>query len=174
VLARHRLDYVIVGSVAARFYGLELEPGDLDIVPAVDRANLERLLAVIEAIEGWPQGPFGDWRRQPNGEWKWLERPTTRAELEAWSPDVNDVNTFDALCTSRFGNLDIVPMVNGTHTELKLRAVLVRAEEHEVWVAHVDDLLARLTVPRRPKDAVRVRALREFQRRQRRPSSPDG
>jgi hypothetical protein len=38
-------------------------------------------------------------------------------------------------------------------------------EVAEVQVAHVDDLLARLTVPRRKKDVARVKRLRELQRK---------
>ncbi len=165
MLSGHGLDYVIVGSVAARCHGLELEPADLDIVPAPDRANLERLLAVLAEIEAWPQGPFGHWERQSNGEWKWFQRPTAREELEAWAPNAGDVATFDALCTSRCGNLDVVPVINSTYAELKPRAVRVHADGHDLWVAHPDDLLARLTVPRREKDIARVQALRQLQRR---------
>jgi hypothetical protein len=40
----------------------------------------------------------------------------------------------------------------------------MNVQGYEVWVAHVDELLAALTVPRRKKDVSRVRDLREVQR----------
>ena len=45
------------------------------------------------------------------------------------------------------------------------RAEKLPAYNQLIWVAHVDDLLATLTIPRRPKDANRVRQLREIQYR---------
>jgi len=35
----------------------------------------------------------------------------------------------------------------------------------ELAIAHIDDLLAKMTCPRRPKDVARVAALRAIQRR---------
>ena len=43
VLLRHRVDFVLIGGVAATLHGSNLRTGDLDICPARDPANLERL-----------------------------------------------------------------------------------------------------------------------------------
>ena len=164
-LDRHGVDYVVTGSYAACLYGVDLQPGDLDIVPAADRENLQRLIQLIQDVEGWPQGPFGTWTQKPDGEWKWIARETSPEEIAAWSPDPGNVRSFDALLTSRFGNLDLVPWVTGTYEVLRPRATHHEVFDCTVWAAHIDEILARLTVPRRDKDQARVAALREIQRR---------
>jgi hypothetical protein len=57
-----------------------------------------------------------------------------------------------------------VPDLSGGYDALIGRAIKITAYDHQVWVAHVDELLAALTVPRRKKDVSRVRQLREIQR----------
>ena len=106
VLASHQARYIIVGSVAAQLYGAEVQPGDFDIVPALELDNLTRL-----------------------------------------------------------GNFDVVPELVGDYETLMQRARKMKVQGQEVWVTHVDELLAALTIPRRQKDVSRVRQLREIQRR---------
>ncbi len=84
--------------------------------------------------------------------------------LAAWRPDVDDPSTFDHLFLTRYGNFDVVPALAGEYTSLMARAVRRPAFGGELWVPHLDDLLAPLTRPRRPKDAPRVTALRAIQR----------
>jgi len=164
VLRSHDVQFVVTGSVAALLHGVELDPGDLDIVPELTIGNLERLLGALKELEARPAGPFGAWTAQPNGELKWITRPTTQENIEAWVPDVHDVSSLDHQYRTRLGNLDVVPSVTGTHEVLKRRATQVSASGQKLWVAHIDDILARLTVPRRDKDAPRVAALRKIQR----------
>lgn len=164
ILEAHGVTFVLGGSVAAMVYGAVLVPGDLDVVPDRDPANLERLVGVIQAVDGRPAGPFGRWEMQSDGERKWIARPTTPQELAAWTPDPGDIASLDHLLRTRHGNLDIVPEILGTYAHLMERAVRLDAFGCTVWMAHVDDLLARLTVPRREKDVPRVQALRAAQR----------
>lgn len=164
-LRDHGVLHVVVGSVGAKLLGVDVQPGDLDVVPATDAANLARLIEVLRAIEARPRGPFGQWAVRADGEWRWTPRDTTPEDLAAWRPDPLDPGTLDHLFASRHGNLDIVPVIAGRYEELAGRAVTRPYGALEVVVAHVDDLLARLTVPRRPKDAARVDALRGIQRR---------
>ena len=58
------------------------------------------------------------------------------------------------------GNFDVVPEVSGTYDALMQRAIRLPAYGQAIWVAHVDDLLATVTVPRRTMDIPRVQALR--------------
>jgi hypothetical protein len=169
-----QVQFVITGSVAAQLHGIEVEPGDLDIVPATDTANLERLVRVLSVLEARPAGPFGEWTTLTNGEMKWIARPTTEEEIRAWMPRVDDVSSLDHCYRSRFGNFDVVPRVTGTYEVLMRRAVQIPAFGHTPWVAHIDELLARLTVPRRDKDAVRVAQLREVQRNAAQQPAADG
>lgn len=164
VLLAHGVDFFVAGSCAALAHGVPLEPGDLDIVPDTAIANLERLAAAIADLEGRPPGPFGAWNELPGGEWRWVSRETKPEEIAAWRPDPADPDSFDHSLRTRLGNLDVVPRISGSFAELAPRAVERELAGRTVRVVHVHDLLARLTVPRREKDAERVRALRAIQR----------
>ena len=76
-----------------------------------------------------------------------------------------DASTFDHLYRSRLGNFDVVPEVCGTYDTLVKRAVPMNAWGYDIRVVHIDELLAAVTLPRRPKDVPRVRQLRDIQRR---------
>lgn len=170
VLEMHSVRYVLTGSVAAHIYGVQIgEPGNLDITPALDRDNLQHMAAALRMIEARidPDEPAGHWEAQPDGERKWIVDETTPelvARRTAWFPDPDDISTLDHLFITRFGNLDVVPELSGTYDDLKQRALEFQAYGQKLWVAHVDDLLAALTVPRRQKDVSRVRQLRTLQR----------
>jgi hypothetical protein len=169
-LDRHGVRYVLTGSVAALAYGVDTgRPGDLDVTPALDRDNLRRLAGLLEEIEAGldPDDPFGRWETRPDGERKWVAdeaTPERVAERAMWRPDPSDVATFDHLFRTRHGNFDVVPEISGTYDMLVKRAVRTSAHGHDILVVHIDELLAALTLPRRPKDVPRVRQLREIQR----------
>jgi hypothetical protein len=164
VLDRNKVQFILAGSVAASLYGVAVgEPGDLDVVPAMDRGNLERLALVLAEIEACPED-LGHWETKPDGEKTWIVDETSPEVLAAWRPDPEDPATFDHLFPSRLGNFDVVPEVTGTYETLRPRAVAMEIQGNRVWTAHVDDLLATMTVPRREKHIPRVRRLREVQR----------
>lgn len=87
-LAAYDVRYVLVGSVAAAFYGVETVPEDLDITPALDRDNLLRLTAMLEHLGAEPSGVTGHWTVQPGSEEKWTSNPLTAGKVtefrEAW------------------------------------------------------------------------------------------
>lgn len=155
--------------MAAQLYGVQAQPGDLDIAPALDEKNLTRLAQVLVEIEAHlpDTQEVGHWELQPDGERKWISRQATAEDLQQraeWKPVPSDVSTFDHLLHTRYGNFDVVPELYGGYETLLRRAKRIMAHAVEVWVAHVDELLAALTVPRRKKDIPRVRKLRELQR----------
>jgi hypothetical protein len=168
ILNQHGVEYVVTGSAAAMLHGVVLEPGDLDITPALDHGNLDRLRHVLEAIRArqYADAPFGHWETEVAGEHRWVTDQPTPENLAAranWAPDPHEPATFDYLLDSDFGSIDIVPLISGTYQQLAPRAAIVRRGEHSVLVEAVSDLLATLTVPRREKDADRVRELRRIQ-----------
>jgi hypothetical protein len=147
VLKKWNVEYVLVGSVAAAAYGVDVQPGDLDIVPDTQEANLERLRRCLEEIEATPRGPLGDWTILNTGEWKWIGRPTTDEELAAWTFDARDVRTIDHLFVTCHGNFDVVPIIAGRYAALRPRAVPRVWSGCNLWITHVDELLARMTIP---------------------------
>lgn len=51
VLARHRVDFVVVGGVAAVLAGAPISTFDLDIVPARSPENVGRLVAALSELD---------------------------------------------------------------------------------------------------------------------------
>lgn len=163
VLTAREVRFVLTGSVAAMVHGAKLSPGDLDVTPDLEHENLERLVGVLDEVGALPES-FGHWETKPDGERRWIVEDVSPEALADWRPDPTDLRTLDHLFLTRHGNLDIVPDLVGDYAELSVRADRRTAFGQELLVAHVDDLLARLTVPRRAKDIERVRRLREIQR----------
>jgi hypothetical protein len=62
VLARHRVDFLIIGGIAARLHQTGYATVDVDICPSRDVSNLERLAAALRElgarlrVEGDPRG----------------------------------------------------------------------------------------------------------------------
>lgn len=166
ILDASALRYVVTGSVAALLYGVDLEPGDLDITPALGQDNLRVLATILKEIGATPES-FGHWETKPDGEKKWVEEEVTEEVLASWQPDFKDIASFDHLFYTRCGNFDVVPEVAGDYEALRQAAVRKSAFGYVVWVAHVDELLAKLTVPRREKDVSTVQELRRIQRSRR-------
>ncbi|MBX3638458.1 MAG: hypothetical protein KF683_24055 [Rubrivivax sp.] len=169
LLSTAQVRFVVAGSVATLLHGGPVQPGDLDIVPDLAADNLARLAGVLADLEAVVSDVdhIGSWERAADGEWTWHRRPATPAEresLRSWQPRPADPASFDQLLFTRLGNLDIVPVIAGEHATLAARASAVAHHGVTVLVAHVDDLLAALTVPRRAKDVERVRYLRRLQR----------
>ena len=78
LLHRKGVRFVLAGSTAAMVYGAELTPRDLDIVPATDRANLEKLSSILVEIEAQLDlERFGHWEMQEDCERKWIEDEPT-------------------------------------------------------------------------------------------------
>jgi hypothetical protein len=134
LLNEHGVHYVVTGSSAAMLHGVDLVPGDLDVTPALDRENLERLAALLEAIGARPDPEaFGHWGEDG----RWVRREPTPEELVA-RPDPAAPDSFDHLYESDYGAFDVVPRLAGTYDELRTRAVEVVG----VWVAALEDALA--------------------------------
>jgi hypothetical protein len=50
-LARHRVDYVLIGGLAARAHGATRRTGDIDICVSDERPNLVRLVAALTELD---------------------------------------------------------------------------------------------------------------------------
>jgi hypothetical protein len=159
VLDRHGVAFVIGGSVGALAHGApNVTPADLDVIPAADAENLRRLADALDDMEAVPAGETGAWVTDDDGEHRWLE---DGVERPATALDPADPDTFDHSFTTRHGRLDVVPRIAGAYEELRRRALRLPVDGRQTWVAAPLDLLAGMTAARRPKDAPRVRHLRD-------------
>jgi hypothetical protein len=146
-LARHRVRFVITGSVAALAHGVDLHPGDLDIAPALDDQNLNALSGLLGELGAKPKH-VPSWQKGPSREAceAWFHRPATEANL-------------DHRFVTPHGELDVVPRLAGTYEELVTRAVTMTAFGFPILVAHVDDLIVLCEKWDRETDRSRMRAL---------------
>ena len=167
VLQTNDVAFVVVGSVAIQAWGVDVgTPGDLDVVPDTSVENLGRLATALRSLEAesWPI--TGRWRQKEGCEFQWEQYPEDHPSFGTTidAPDPADITTFDSLFRTCHGELDIVPVISGHYDDLAPRAH--RMEVHGVRgisVMSIEDLLTRLTVPRRAKDASRVAGLRAVQ-----------
>jgi hypothetical protein len=51
LLVAHRVEFIVVGGIAARLRGAPLLTQDVDITPATDHTNLERLAAALRDLD---------------------------------------------------------------------------------------------------------------------------
>src|SRR5439155_8167484 len=56
LLAEHKIDFVIIGGIAARAHGSSHETNDLDVCYARDRENLNRLAASLGSVHATLRG----------------------------------------------------------------------------------------------------------------------
>jgi hypothetical protein len=150
-LAKHGVDYVLIGALAARLQGFPRLTADADITPARDHENLERLAAALRELdtrvftEGVPEGLAFDCSAAALG------------RAEQWN-----------LITSA-GRVDVAFVPSGTRGYADLAAGAVRFEVFgtELLAACISDIIRSKEAADRPQDRQDVLVLREILRRER-------
>jgi hypothetical protein len=142
-LARHEVDFVLIGGIAAVVRGSARPSFDLDIAYARDRANLERLAAALEELGARLRGAPAD----------------VPFQLDADTLERGSHFTFQ----TRFGSLDLLHDPDGapSYAELARGAGPPEVVEgHPIRVASIDHLIAMKEASRRPHDIVVAQELR--------------
>jgi len=67
VLERHRVQYVVIGGIAARLHGWPRLIEDLDVTPAVGKENLRRLALAFTTMTLVTKHGFLDLAFRPTG-----------------------------------------------------------------------------------------------------------
>ena len=145
VLVSHEVEFVLIGGVAANAHGYPLPTQDVDITPAPDRANYERLALALREMNA-----------------------RIRVEREAVGvPFVVDARTLAGnvtwTVTTDRGDLDIVtePAGTGGFRDIRRDAVeLALGEGLTVKVASLADIIRSKEAAGRPKDIAALPALR--------------
>lgn len=149
VLDRYQVRWIMTGSLVLVAYGAQIDPGDLDITPALDADNLEALSRVAVEVEAIPMHD-PDWSKCPSLDWHFT-----------WSPHPATVENLDHLLVTTIGMLDFVPRLCGTYDELAPGADRLAIDGKEVLIADPTTVLDRLTDRGRPKD---LRRQSEYER----------
>lgn len=153
-LERYGVRYVLIGAVAARIAGAPVVTEDVDITPATDKPNLERLAAALRELSARLRTPDNS---------RGIAFRADAAMLRSaklWT------------LTTTFGDLDIAFMPSGTrgyqdlHHEAKRIALAPRVR---VEVASLRDVIRSKEAAGRDKDLAQLpilrRTLEELRRR---------
>jgi hypothetical protein len=146
-LAAAGVSHIVIGGVAVGFHGYVRATKDLDIVPAPDRDNLERLVAVLKALDAELDGA-GDFEA---------------AEL----PDPLDPDTLalggNWVLQTRLGRFDVMQWLGERELweMLSPSAVEVDLDGVPVKVASYEDLVALKQQAARPSDLEDLERLRQ-------------
>lgn len=153
-LERHGVRYVLIGAAAARIAGAPVVTEDIDITPAADHSNLERLAAALREV--------GARLRTPTST-RGVPFPVDAAML--------GTSAIWTLSTS-FGDLDIAftPSGTGGYADLHREASRTRlAPQVQVEVASLRDVIRSKEAAGRDKDLAQLpilrRTLEEIRRR---------
>lgn len=152
VLERNRVRYVVVGALAAAASGAPVITRDLDVTPARDPANLERLATALRELDA---------RLRTTSDPEGIPFPADGKMLagaELWT------------LTSRVGELDVVFQPAGTRGYEDLCRDARRLEVAEglsVLVASLADVVRSKAASARAKDLAQLPLLRQTLERSR-------
>ncbi len=154
VLAEHGVDYLVIGGVAAQVHGRRRTTKDLDVTPAPDPENLERLAAALVALDAHPV-EFGG------------NAPTPTAEQIHLAPVVPPLTTLH-------GELHILNEVPGAtaYAGMRTRALSIDLDGIPIHIVGVDDLIRMKQTAGRPSDIEDIEALTTVARREARSADP--
>ena len=150
LLAAHDVDWVMTGSGVLAAHGADLVPQDLDVTPALEPANLERLAATLAEAAAIPAYTPG-WRDD-----------FTEETCRSWRPYPAVEENLEWLYVTRFGMLDVPLRMCGTYDELRPRATTVDIGGVPVLMCDPAEVLARVTVLRSPKHLARTAVYQSF------------
>jgi len=147
VLARHKVEFVVIGGFAAELYQAPIPPThDIDITPRMTEPNLARLSGALQELrarvrtEGVPEGlPFS-------------HDATSLARTTMWNL-TTDAGDFD---------LSFRPTGTDGYDDLAGNAVVLEVAGHDVAVAALVDVVRSKTAAGRPKDHATLDTLRQW------------
>ena len=141
LLSDGRVDFVVIGGIAAVLHGSAINTFDLDICFATDRENLDRLGEVLTGLDAYPRG------------------------VEEGLPFVADADTLrrvELLCLrTSAGDFDVLARPKGVsrYATLRDRADVFDVGGFTVRVAAIEDLVAMKLAANREKDLKTVEEL---------------
>jgi hypothetical protein len=156
-LSRHRVEYLLVGGIAAQMHGAIRPTGDFDSLPATSKENLDRLASAMRELDA---------RLRVEGmtdeESRALPLPIdaeslARMDISTWRTDAGDLDVLTAIPTRDGGR--------ARFTELVERSERVEIGGLVVMVAGLDDIIASKEWADRPKDRDALVELRELRDR---------
>jgi hypothetical protein len=135
-LARHLVDYVLIGGLAATLHGSSALTNDADICPDPSRENLARLANALRDMDA-------------------RIRSDSESDGVAFSLDADFLGRMNLVnLSTRFGDFDIAFRPAGSlgYDDLVQRATEVAIDGTIVPVASLADIIRSKEIANRPKD----------------------
>lgn len=146
-LAEGGVEFILIGGFAVAYHGHLRSTKDIDIVPAPDHANLERLAAVLRHLEAEVAGAedFAE------GE---LPDPLDPAALEEGG---------NWVLLTKLGRLDVMQWIGDWElwTEFAPGAIEERVDGLPIKIVSYEDLVKLKELAGRPRDLLDLQELRE-------------
>lgn len=148
-LARHEVDFVLVGGMAAQTHGSTRMTNDVDLIPQPDPQNLARLAEALRALDARVLNPGHE-------------------DLEIDAAMLPRATIWQ-LATPH-GDIDVLHEAPGAapYDQLRERALVIMLDDLRVPVAGRDDLIRMKLARGRPTDRADVAALTDTE------AGPDG
>lgn len=152
VLARHGVDFVVIGGVATQAHGHRRTTMDLDLMPDPDPDNLTRLGAALGELEAQPVGV-----------------DVGKAAISVSDPERLAVAAIVPPLLTRHGRVHILKEPKGARAFDKIResALVLEVAGVDVAIVSLDDLIRMKKAAGRPIDLEDVAALTEAESRRR-------
>ena len=145
VLNEHGVRYVVIGAIAAIAQGYPLNTGDLDVTPARDPGNLDKLADALRELDARLRVPADN---------KGVEFPIDANYL-------GDVDSWTLI--TKHGGLDLLFVPTGTrgYPDLRRNSVTIEVAGGEAEMAALLDVIRMKEASARPKDLAQLPALRQ-------------
>jgi predicted nucleotidyltransferase len=143
------VDYVVIGALAATLQGSPLRTDDIDICPADDFANLDRLAEALNLLEA--------------NEWDPRKEVAVGIEFTAETLQLDRL----WILVTKYGPLDLVfdPAGSGGYKDLSSSAITIEIDGLQVRVAAIEDIIRTKEATGREKDRRQLPMLRRLQQR---------
>lgn len=147
VLAKHDVDYVLIGGLAAVLHGSTAMTNDADILPSSEKSNVERLSGALIDLEARLR----------------VESDPDGVEFDPHPALISSMATLNM--TTRCGDLDLTftPAGLDGYEAVASDSATFELDGHKVKVASLDDIIRSKTAADRPKDHATLPILHALQ-----------
>ena len=150
MLDRADIDYVLVGGLAVALHGYQRVTMDVDVVLAMDDANLDRFIAAADAAGLRPTVPV------PIGSLRQSDL------IDQWHREKGmlafSLRGPEAAATV----IDVLVRPKILYADLRRDSVTIQVGPHRIPIASIDHLIEMKTGTGRGKDAIDIEALQKI------------
>ena len=148
----HRVEFVIVGGVAAALHGGSRVTFDLDVVPRLEPESWRSAVDLLWKLGARPRIP------EP------VERIRNVEHVRRWRRE-KGMLALNFRASDDGTEVDLLVAESDAFDELKQRAVEVTVDQRTFFVASIDDLISMKQRAGRPQDLLDIAELRNIRKK---------